>query len=270
MAHEEEPGVVCGIVALEQAVVAFGLPEDALAIACGSHAGEKAHVDVVRQTLKAIGCSVDHLLCGAHRPWSRHSVRPGQTPLENNCSGKHALMLAACKAKGWDIATYQAPDHPLQEATNALLQRATGRDELPTGRDGCGVPTWFLPVIDLAKAFSWLNQHGQRALDAIAAHPKMVSGTDQFCTDLAVATQGAVIGKYGALGVYGAVHRPTGEALAVKLVAGHEKPAKAVAAAIMADTGWISDAQAQALSKHMQPPNMNNCGEQVGALRVQL
>jgi len=41
----------------------------------------------------------------------------GQTPLPiaQNCSGKHAAMLATCRIAGWDAATYRDPDHPLQQ-----------------------------------------------------------------------------------------------------------------------------------------------------------
>lgn len=248
----------------------------ALAVACGSHAGEAMHREVVQAALDACGCAPADLSCGVHRPWSRHSVRPAGGPdaLGNNCSGKHVAMLAACRARGWPTAGYVERDHPVQGAVADVVAAATERapEGLGWAVDGCGVPTWWLPVTDLATAFRWLPAvpEGVRVLDAMGAHPGMVSGTGQFCTDLAAATRGRVVGKYGALGLYGAVDRRSGEALAVKMDGGDERAAKAVAGSLIVEAGWLSSGEAAALDEHLEVPLRNHAGRDVGRLFVTL
>src|ERR1700756_351305 len=46
----------------------YGLGDEELAIACGSHGGEPAHVVVVERMLARAGLDAAALECGAHRP----------------------------------------------------------------------------------------------------------------------------------------------------------------------------------------------------------
>ncbi|MDX1674682.1 MAG: asparaginase, partial [Longimicrobiales bacterium] len=200
----------------------FGLGPEELALACASHSGEPGHVDVARSTLRKVGVPESALACGAHPPFDDDARRrleaAGEEPgrIHNNCSGKHAGMLALAVAHDWPTEGYQAEDHPVQARMRAEIERwtAVDRSEIATGVDGCGVVTFSLPVAGLARAFAGLaaaavaGEPGPAAVvGAMAAHPFLVGGTDRLCTRLMEATDGRVIAKVGAEGVYGALTR---------------------------------------------------------------
>ncbi len=194
------------------------LPEldaEALAIGAASHSAQPAHVAAVRRVLDRFGLPEDGLRCGAHPPVheaSHHAlVRAGRPPgaIHNNCSGKHAFMLAAARARGWPD-DYRPADHPLQERILARVTRLAG--ERPgLAVDGCGVPTFYLSVAGMARAWAHLagamaepaaDPHLARVGRAMAAHPFLTSGEGRL--DLAVAERASepMVGKIGAAGVF--------------------------------------------------------------------
>jgi L-asparaginase II len=258
------------------ALHALDLGARELAIACGSHAAEPFHVAAAQRILAAARLSVSDLRCGVHDPGPQAGPIPpgGWTAIHNNCSGKHAAMLAVCRHRGWPTSSYLSPEHPLQREIQAHVAGAAGVQDVPFGVDGCGLPTFFLSVTDLARAFGWLHNSkdpaASRVLDAMAKHPEMLGGTGNSDSDLPPATAGRIVSKYGALGVVGAVNRKTGESLAVKLVAGNSQPARAVALAAMEQAGWLDEAEALALATHLRPTLRNHAGVDVGRLETRL
>ena len=252
----------------------LGLAE--LAVACGSHDAEPFHLAASQRILDASGLAVAQLQCGIHDPGPKAGHLPPHqwTALHNNCSGKHAAMLAVCKHLGWPLDSYLEPTHPLQRAIHDAVANAAGVPHVPFGVDGCGLPTFHLAIARLAQAFQWLHASGDKAaanvLDAMGQHPEMVGGTDNSDTDLGLVTKGRIVSKYGALGVVGAVDRRSGESLAVKLVAGNSQPARAVALAIMEQAGWFQGEEAARLANHIQPTLRNHAGLVVGSLQPRL
>ena len=244
----------------------LGLTSAAVAVACASHTGEGHHLEAAQAILDAIGLGEESLLCGTHGPWGKHSVFTANDarPLHNNCSGCHAGMLAACVAEGWDTATYFRLDHPLQRQLLALAEEASGfRPDVAI--DGCGAPTYRTPLVGLARAFQWLHRSEPAVLDAMAEHPRLIGGTDEFDTDLLQATRGRVVGKYGALAVYGAVDRRTGAAVAVRVTTANEAVCDAVAGRIMLAAGLLGDAASDpAVTRHLELPVLNALGTAVG------
>lgn len=245
----------------------FDLDQRALALACASHSGEPRHLAWVEAMLNAGGLGPQALQCGTHPPMTRHSVRPaeGQGLLHNNCSGKHAGMLLACVANAWPTDSYPAPDHPLQVEIRRLLAEATGKRDILWGTDGCGIPTFWLPVSDLARCYQWVARHdaGRHCVEAMVAHPWFVAGTDRFCTVLAEASGGDCVGKVGAAGVYVMLHRPSSQALAVKITGGDARAAETTAGAIAARAGWI-DRDDERLQKFLARPVQSNTGRVLG------
>lgn len=245
----------------------LGYDELDLALACASHSSEPRHVDRARAMLERAGLTPDALRCGTHPPMTRHAgpePNGGWTSLHNNCSGKHAAMLAVCKHHGWPLQSYQDPDYPLQQHIQALVREATGADEVPVGVDGCGLPTFWQPISGLARAYQWLDQHphGGRALDAMATHPGLVAGKDRFCTDLMVAGGGDLVGKVGAAGVYVVLHRKTGEALAVKATAGSDRAVETFVANAARERGWVAQDALAAFAKR----GITDCrGNEIGS-----
>jgi L-asparaginase II len=132
----------------------FGLTEKEIAIACGSHSGEPIHVEAAQSILQKIGLDASALKCGVHEPFSvevaRELVENQQPPnvLQNNCSGKHAGMLALAKHLGAPTETYDSPDNPIQQQILRTVSEFSDvpQAEVAIGIDGCGVPVFGLSV----------------------------------------------------------------------------------------------------------------------------
>jgi L-asparaginase II len=197
----------------------FRFSDEEVALAVSSHNGELRHVNLAKQMLDKIGLSVDALKCGAHAPYGR--TLPADEPLcalHNNCSGKHASMLAACVANGWPLENYIEFDHPLQVAIRKTIRAAAHLEpdsELKHGIDGCGVPTYFMTLKEMAtmwsnvgaefpeqrRFFSWcevISFSKSRFVSRCAAENSWcVAGEDEFDTILPIVTKGRIIAKRG-------------------------------------------------------------------------
>ena len=195
----------------------FGWGDDELALACASHGGEPEHVAIVSAMLSSLGLEEGDLACGPHTPLSARGARilkDSDVPasrLHNNCSGKHAAMLALAQGCRWSILGYQEPGHPVQEAALATVAEWAGvpPDRIPFGIDGCSVVTFALPLAAMARAFARLAEASRRSEElalritsAMRTRPFLVGGTDRFDTVLMEETDGAVIAKVGAEGVH--------------------------------------------------------------------
>ncbi len=201
-----------------------------LALACASHSGEPFHVDAVRETLADAGLTESDL---ANTPdWSLNPdardaiVRAGgaRASITQNCSGKHAAMLATCRLNGWPTQTYLDLNHPLQQAIVDTMS-AFGTPPTATTIDGCGAPAHAITLTQLAHSFGRLcaaSEPHQRAIaDAMRSHPEYVGGSGRDNTDLMRLLPGA-IAKDGAEGVY-AVGLPDGRGIALKVADGSER-----------------------------------------------
>src|SRR5687768_8561494 len=146
----------------------FGYSEEEIALACASHSGEARHTRIAALMLERIGLSEAHLHCGTHLPFNDKEAermqRAGEHPtqLHNNCSGKHAAMLALAKHIEADVATYELPENPVQQK---ILETVAQFAEMPIesikiGIDGCVVPNFALPLHAMAKSFINLMRPG--------------------------------------------------------------------------------------------------------------
>jgi L-asparaginase II len=229
------------------AMVRCGLPLDGelLALACASHSGEQFHLDGVRRILAGAGLTEADL--GNPAGWPLEDrvrdevVRAGgnATPLQMNCSGKHAAMLATCVSNGWPTHDYLSPAHPLQQAVAADFATQTGEPIEQIAIDGCGAPLLPTSLTGLARAFARLatgtGTEEQRVAAAIRAHPEFVSGTRRDERTLLTAIPGA-IGKAGAESCY-AVALPDGRAFALKTDDGAPRARPVVMAALLQQLG---------------------------------
>ena len=142
------------------------------------------------------------------------------TRLTMNCSGKHAAMLATCRANGWPLAGYLERAHPLQVALQAAVEELAGEQVQHVAVDGCGAPQHALTLPGLARSFTRLVQAPpgtpeRRTADAMRAHPHLVGGTGRDVTALMQGVPG-LLAKDGAEGVY-AVAVPGVGAVALKV-----------------------------------------------------
>jgi L-asparaginase II len=197
----------------------FGFTDEEIALACSSHNGEPEHVRVARSMLAKAGNAEDLYECGAHWPGETQAlhamVRQGEEPdaIHNNCSGKHAGMLALARRLGADPHGYAAVSHSVQQAIAKTIGDLCDSDlsRQPCGIDGCSVPTWAIPLRHLALGFARFasgagfspsrKAAAQRIIAAVRAHPFMVAGTNRFCTRLMTDVPRAFV-KTGAEGVF--------------------------------------------------------------------
>jgi L-asparaginase II len=263
----------------------FGFGSEELAMAASSHNGEAQHVELVHRMLQRIGLGVDALQCGAHPPYHAESARAlgnAYTALHNNCSGKHAGMLAVCVHEGWDVDTYLDPDHPLQRRILGNVSQETGLIEsrLASAMDGCSAPNYALPLRELARSFARLMSAerlgGQRAAslsrirDAMTAHPFLVGGTGRTDTRFMQAFPGRVWAKAGGEACYGIGLLVTGLGVALKIEDGATRAVPPLLHAILREFGVADEAGAAALRDLVEGPLWNVAGHPVGRLETEV
>jgi len=209
------------------------LDDDEIAIACASHQAEPAQLAAVRKLLARAGATVDDL---------EHGTQPGRPEgkLGHNCSGKHAGMLAACRANGWPLRGYRLPKHPLQRRIHELV----GGVEYET--DGCGVPTFATTLSEAAALFDRVPGRIRRAMQA---RPELVGGAGADDTDL-MRARPELIAKRGAEGLFCA------DRLAVKVEDGSARAIRPVLGMLLA------------LDDFLRVPVSNSRGEIVGEITV--
>jgi L-asparaginase II len=232
------------------------LGEEELAIACASHLARPEQLAAVRSQLARAPAGEDELECGP----------AGDPPeaINHNCSGKHAGMLALCRAHGWDSRGYRLPDHPCQRAMLAEVARAADLDEedLDTAVDGCGVVTFALPLERMALAFARLERldGGDRVAAAMRAHPALIRGPGSVDTNL-MRTHEGWVAKGGAEGLMCAAG-PGGLGVALRIEDGSGRAVGPAIAAFLARLGYP-------LEKLERASVENSRGEVVGEIRAE-
>lgn len=208
----------------------LNLPDDLLALVCSSHDGRPKHLDGVHRILQSVGLDETALANTADLPLdefeAERAVRLGaiRSSLQQNCSGKHAGMIATCVVAGWPHdPSYLSPDHPLQREITDGLPSLAGESAAAIGIDGCGAPAHVLTLVGLARAFRAIatgaaGVEAERIGRAMSEHPEMVGGPHRDVTLLMRGVPG-LVAKDGAEGVF-AVGLPDGRAIALKVADG--------------------------------------------------
>jgi L-asparaginase II len=269
----------------EGGVRAFRLTDSELALCCASHNAEPRHVRAALSILRKAGLEEGDLACGPHPPMraseaARMAAR-GEKPraVHNNCSGKHAGMLALAVRMGWPTEGYQRPEHPVQRRMRATVSRWTGVPEtdLRVGVDGCGVSTFALPVAAMALALSRFGTAAQDGdpgpaaiVEAMANHPFMLAGTGRLCTELIEATGGRVIAKTGAEGVYCAMVPSEGLGLALKVEDGARRAADVALVGVLEALGLLGAGERKRLAPWRVAEIRNTRDERVGEVRAEV
>jgi L-asparaginase II len=234
------------------------LDDEDVAIASASHRAEPEQIEAVRRLLGKAPATEDDLEVGLQQG------RPPE-PIYHNCSGKHAGMLAACRARGWPTEGYRLAGHPLQDEILAEIAAAAEvqANELETGIDGCGVVCFAMPLERVAFMFSRLEtrEGGERVTAAMRAHPQLVGGAGQPDTELMRALPGWMA-KGGAEALFCAAG-PDGLGVALKTQDGGYRALRPAIAFFLARLGYELEAGFKRV------PVRNSRGEKVGELAAQ-
>ena len=231
---------------------AYGFGNEELAMACASHSGEPPHVRRAADMLARGGLDVSDLECGAHWPTQQSVLialaRTGEDPsaLHNNCSGKHAGFLCTCRHLGIGTRGYSALGSPEQDMVRDAMESVTGAPHAldHCGTDGCSIPTYAIPLRNLAHGFARMAtgnglaperaKAAQRLIEASMAAPFYVAGTHRACTELMEMAPGRIFVKTGAEGVYVGALPEFGLGIAVKCEDGATRASEAIIATILA------------------------------------
>jgi L-asparaginase II len=263
----------------------YGFGDDELALACASHGGEPAHVEVAERMLARAGFDVGALECGTHWPSHQPSAHAlaravgAPSALHNNCSGKHAGFLCVARAAGLGHHGYGGASHPVQREVKAAVESlaGVGLTEDRCGIDGCSIPTWAVPLDRLAHAFARFGSgHGlaperakaaARLRAALAAQPYYVAGTGRFCTEIMRRLGARVLVKTGAEGVFCGALPGHGLGIAIKCDDGGTRAAEVTMAAAIARFLPLPGDERAALGRFVRPTLRNWNGIEVGGLR---
>lgn len=264
----------------------FALEPREIAVMAASHSGQTIHVQAARSILRKIGMEPAALQCGVHWPYDEaaaqelRSAGEAPTALHNNCSGKHAGILALCKVLGADPTTYLSPQNPAQQRILQFCARLSDDDAAtwPLGIDGCGIPVYATSLRKAALSFARLaSLRGIRDADATAlrkvrdamiAFPQYVAGAGQFDTELMIAGKGSLAAKAGAEGVHGVAAIAQGYGYAAKVLDGSSRARGPSTIAVLRRLEILDGAAASRLARFARPTVYNRAGDPVGEIRA--
>ncbi len=264
----------------------FHLTDAEIALACASHSGEPRHVGAAASMLGKAGLDLHCLECGAHWPMGDKAARAlagegkSPLPLHNNCSGKHAGFICVAVQEKIDPNGYIQPDHPLMREISAALGAMTAFDLSKTARgvDGCSIPTYAIPLRNIAHGFAKFAtgqglaperaKAATRLRKAVAAEPFMVAGTDRFDTVVMEALRERAFIKTGAEGVYCAALPEAGLGIALKIEDGAGRAAETVMAALLRRFLKLDGDAAAVIAARTDHAMKNWNGIEVGRMRA--
>lgn len=270
----------------------FNFTDREVALACASHNGEPIHTEVVASMLRKIGLGPEALKCGVHEPYSAEAAQELRardeqpTVLHNNCSGKHAGMLAVALQLGASIDNYESPESPVQRViANVLAQFSdVPVTDMAVGVDGCAAPIFGITMKAMALAYARLvsppasfdkatRDACARVVRVMTAYPELIGGTsERLDTEVMRAARGRVVSKVGAEGVYTAgiipcEEWPKGLGLALKIEDGDDKRARpTVVVEALRQLGVLRDESLEGVSRFTFFPVKNRRGDVVGEI----
>jgi len=285
-------------------VKAFGLTDRELALACASHEGSDEHVRVAKSILSKAGVDESHLQCGSHMPGDIEAYKrliqkdETPTPIRNNCSGKHSVMLAHAQMRNLPLDTYLDYGHPIQEDILASFSEMCmlPTNQIERGIDGCSAPNFAVPLFNSALAFARLcDPHEldetranacREITSAMTTHPEMISSPTEFDCRLMQTGAGKIVCKRGAEGYQGIGLLPgaispdsPGIGIAIKIMEGdlgqrgldlraYSRVRPAVTLEVLKQLGALNEAQLDELSEFGPvKPVKNHRGIVVGESR---
>ncbi|MDP8956590.1 MAG: asparaginase [Actinomycetota bacterium] len=249
-----------------------------VAVMSGSHNAEPVHVDAVRSILAKADVPESALQCPERLPWDEQTLleRPQRLRVNSDCSGKHAGMLAASRARGWDLDSYRQPDHPLQRVVEEVVLQASALHRVAIGVDGCGVPVHSLPLRSMATIYArlsapsrWNRFEGaiRTVVSAMTGEPYLVAGRNRVDTELMETVQGLVV-KGGAEGLLCASVPDRGLGVALKVRDGSSRAAAPALIRLLQNLAVLDDAAVEKVATFARPA-VTGGGDRVGELHAE-
>ena len=264
----------------------WGFDDRALAVMAASHTGSAEHLAEVRKILARIGLTDRDLACGFHEPLDPASLARvraearERSPLYNNCSGKHAGMLALALAEGWPSQGYERADHPVQRLMRTTVAEVCGvaAEAVTVAVDGCSASVFGLPLAAMARGYARLaaarpaGEARERALarirDAMRAHPRLTGGAGRSGTELMEGTRERLVAKGGAEGLECVGLPERGHGLALKCEDGQGRAVLAATVEVLDALGWLEGGDLERLATARRPVVTNHAGLEVGRIEV--
>jgi L-asparaginase II len=274
-------------IVLSGALERYELCSRHLSVACGSHLGEQRHVQAVLEILERAAVPPTALQCGTHGLSEPVALRLAEarispTPLHNNCSGKHAGLLASTRACGVPVQQYLDPEQPVQQQIRRTVAICGNLPEsqVHLGVDGCSAPNFALPMRNIATAFARLAQPESlpvdigsalsRIVSAMQTEPFLVQGTNGIDSLLMQSLGPEVVSKRGAEGLHCLALPRLGIGIALKVESGHLEGMGAVVIALLRALGVLGGQVPPVLAPFDCPPVRNHRGIVVGGTQVLL
>ena len=261
---------------------AFGFTNKELAVMCASHNGEKIHTSTISGILEKIDIDSSYYKCGVHSPYDKKTkiniFRDGKdfNSLHNNCSGKHAGMLATAKHLGCDLNEYLQSQHPVQQKIVSALEQYTEQSGFVFGTDGCSAPTPFLSLYGIAILYQKLASGNypvlSRLYDAMVTHPYLVAGRERFDTDFMEAMSGRAVTKVGGEGVRGlGIRQKNGNVIgiALKVLDGNQRANPVATMLLLGYLKLLTESESQKLEKYEKTKLLNHRKIHVGNITAE-
>ena len=264
----------------------FSLTEKHLALACASHSGGQIHVNVAKDWLQKIKLDEKDLLCGPHLPYDKIELKKLKinnekpSPLHNNCSGKHLGFLTIAQAiskKSDSKKNYIDVDHTVQKIVKKTFEDITGFLNPDYALDGCSAPNFACSIQSLAKAMAVFanpeNLQKNRIMsiaklkNAVLSHPELIAGSDRLCTKIIKKSNGRLIVKVGAEGVYTAMLLDKGLGMALKISDGSKRAAECLIITLLVMLGYFKKDDQDFLN-YLNTPIYNWSEKKTGVIRA--
>ena len=265
------------------AVDAAGFDEKELALMCASHKGEEIHVDTALSMINKLGLEIDDFECGSQYPSdtdSRHKmIRENElaSALHNNCSGKHAGMLALAKYLEAETKGYINEQHLVQKTILEYVAKLSGEPDMSIEIDGCSAPTPFMTLKTIAEIFQSLasckKPELKRVYDSMVAFPELVGGTNHFDSMFISALDGRGVTKVGGESVRGISlntekYGPIG--VSIKILDGSFRAMPLAVMKLLEHLELLSEDEKNKLNKFKTKKLTNHNGIQIGHIEAHI
>ena len=221
----------------------YNFSDEQKAITCGSHSGTKLHCALVEDILKKAGLTKDELKCPKTAPLDLIDFDGEKTALCNNCSAKHALMLAICKQMGWDIENYCDISHPLQQLIYKKHLKYTHNDNIPVSKDGCSTPVFAMKAAEIANMFFdfFHCEKYKNLFNSVIKFPYEFGGNDRLDSEVITLGKGNLFAKVGAGGFLLVYNFNEDKIFIIKMSQNNNFARRLVVLKVLDELNWIDN-----------------------------